>query len=65
MSRAARKPKTRSTLAGMSLKALNASLAESVLRRQLVTGGRIAREYLKEIDLIQRVLEQKFGVPHG
>ena len=63
MSRAARKPKTRQNLEKLTLDELNASLAESEFRRNRVSGGRVAREYQKEIDLIQHVREAKFDVP--
>ena len=65
MSRAARKPKTRSDLEKLSLVKLNAALAESRMRRDLVGTGRVAKNYQKEIDLIERVREKRFGEHHA
>lgn len=65
MSRAARKPKTKSELEQMSLAELNAELKHVRLRRDLVGTGRVAKLYQKEIDRVARVREAQFGVPRN
>ena len=62
MSRAARSPKTKSELGGMSLAALNTELSHVRTRLSLHSTGRVAKNWQKEIDRIERVREERFGV---
>jgi len=62
MSRAARRPKTKSELEQLSLGQLNAELKYLRIRRDLVGTGRVAKLFQKEIDAVERVRETRFGV---
>lgn len=62
MSRAARKPKTRSELEQLSLVQLNAELKHLQVRRDLAGSGRVAKTFQQEIDAVERVREARFGV---
>ena len=48
----------------MSLEALNWSLKESMTRKDS-SSGKLAEDYQKEIDMILRVREAKWGVSSG